>query len=79
MGVGQTVQAILTHAVILFQAIRAVVVGIDHATIGTGAGEHFAHQLAVPGLGHQLGLGYRRGGGIADDGNEVINVGQGDG
>ena len=48
LGFAQAVQTILPHAEFFFQAIGAVVVRVDHATVGTAAGEHFAHQLAVP-------------------------------
>ena len=73
---GQAVQAIAAHAEFFFQAIGAVVVHIHHAAVGAGAGEHLAHQLAVPGAGHQLHLGYRRGRRVADDGNEVVDIRQ---
>ena len=76
LRVAQAVQAVPAHAVVAFQAVRAVVVGVDHAAIGAGAGQHLAHQLAVPGAVHQLDLGHRGRGGVADDGDEVVNIGQ---
>ena len=76
LGVRQAVQAVAAHAIQLFQAVWAVVVGIDHAAVGAGAGEHLAHQLAVPRFSHQLHFGYRRGRRIADEGNELVNIGQ---
>ena len=60
LRVRQAVQAIAAHAVLFFQAIGAVVVGIDDAAIRTGTCQHLAHQLAVPGARHQLGLGHGR-------------------
>ena len=62
----------------LFQAVGAVVVGVDDAAIGLGAGKHGAHQLAVPRLAHQLGFGHGWGGRIADDGDEFIDIRQSD-
>ena len=76
LGVAQAVEAIGAHAVLLFQTVGAVVVGVDDATIGFGAGQHGAHQLAVPGLAHQFNFGHRWCGRIADDGNEFVNIGQ---
>ncbi len=77
LRVGQAVQAILARMPnSCFQRLGAVVVGIDHAAIFAGAGQHLAHQLAVPAAGHQLGLGHRGRGGVADDGDEVVNIGQ---
>ena len=72
---GQTVQAVLTQTEFFFQRLGAVVVGIDCRAIFAGAGQHLAHQLAVPGAVHQLGLGHRWRGGVADDGDEVVNIG----
>ena len=76
LGFRQAVEAVGAHAELFFQAIRAVIVGVDHAAVGACAGQHFAHQLAVPGLEHQLGLGHWRGGCVADDRNELVNIGQ---
>ena len=59
-----------------FQAVGAVVVGVDDAAIRFGAGEHGANQLAVPRLAHQLGFRYGWRGRIADDGDEFIDIGQ---
>ena len=74
--IAQPIEAISTHAVLLFQAVRAVVIGIDHAAVSFGAGQHGAHQLAVPRLAHQFNFGHRWCGRIADDGNEFVNIGQ---
>ena len=60
LRVRQAVQAVLPHAKFFFQPLRTIVVSVDHAAIGTGAREHFAHQLAVPGACHQLRLGNGR-------------------
>jgi hypothetical protein len=49
LRVAQAVQPVAAHAVVLFQSIRTVVVGVDHAAVGAGAGQHLAHQFAVPG------------------------------
>ena len=76
LGVRQAVQTIVLHAQFCFQAFRAVIVSIDHAAIRVGAGQHLAHQLAVPTPVHQLGFGHRGRGGIANDGDEVVNIGQ---
>ena len=76
LRVGQAVQAISAHAVVALQPVRAVVVGINGAAVGAAAGQHLAHQLAVPGALHQLGFGHRRRRRVADDGDEVINIGQ---
>ena len=76
LGFRQSVQAIVTHAVRFLQTIRAVVIGIDNAAIGSGTGEHLAHQTAVPRTQHQFSLCYRRCGCVANDGNKFINVGQ---
>ena len=58
------------------QAIRAVIICIDHRAIGLGSREHLLDDLRIPGLAHQLGFGHGRRGRIADDGNEFINIGQ---
>ena len=79
LGFGQAVQAVLLHAEFDFQALGAIVVGIDHTAVGARAGEHLAHQLAVPGFFHQRGLGHGRCGSVADDGDEVVDIGQCDG
>ena len=76
MRIGQAVQAVLSQTEFLFQRFGAVVVGVDHATVCAGAGEHFAHQLAVPRFFHQCCLGHRGGWGVADDGDEIVDVGQ---
>ena len=76
LRVRQAVQAVVAHAVLFFQPVRAVVVGIDHAAVSAGAGEHLANQLAVPGARHQFGLGHRRCGRVADDSDEFVDVGQ---
>ena len=76
LGFRQAVQPVLAHAEFALQAVGAVVIGIDHATVLARAGEHLAHQLAVPGPAHQFDLrdrGRRR---IADDRDEVVDVGQ---
>ena len=78
LRVAQAVQAVCAHAVFFFQTVRAVIVCIDHAAVGLGTGQHGAHQLAVPGLAHQLGFGHRWCGRIADDGDEFIDIGQRD-
>ena len=70
----QSVQAVVAHADTGFQAGRAIVVGIDHATVGPRAGQHFAHQLAVPRPTHQFRPGDWRGWRIANDGNELIDI-----
>ena len=54
----QAVQAVLPMPNSFFQAFGAVVVGVDHAAIGARAGQHLAHQFAVPRAGHQLSLGH---------------------
>ena len=77
LRVGQAVQAVTTHAEHFFQTIRTVVVGVNRSAVGTGAGQHLAHQLAVPRLVHQLHLGHRWRRGVANDGDEVVDVGQG--
>ena len=74
LRVTQTVQAIAAHADRFVQPVGAVIISIDHATVGTRTSQHFAHQLAVPRLGHQLGLGDRRCGRIADDADELVNI-----
>ena len=79
LGFRQAVQAVASHAQGFLKSIGSVIVGVDHRAIGPGAGKHFPHQAAVPWAQHQLGFRYRRGRRIADDGNEVVNVGQGDG
>ena len=76
LRIRQTVQAVGSHAVVALQPVGAVVVGIHGAAIGAAAGQHLAHQLAVPGALHQLGFGHWRRRRIADDRDEVINIGQ---
>ena len=76
LGLRQSVQAISAHAVSLLQPIRTVVVGVDRATISAHTGEHFAHQFAVPRLGHQLYTGHWWRGGAANNGNKFVDIGQ---
>ena len=78
LRVGQAVQAVAAHAQGLVQSIGAEVVGIDRTAVHTAAGQHFAHQFAVPAAGHQRGLGHWRSGGITDDGDEFVDIGQRD-
>jgi hypothetical protein len=72
----QAIEAVAAHAVFALEAFGTVVVGVDHAAIGARAREHLAHQLAVPAAGHQLGLGDRRRRRLADDADELVDVGQ---
>ena len=76
LRVRQAVQAVLPHAEFPLQPFGAVVVSVHSAAIGARAGQHLAHHGAVPAARHQRALGHRRGGRIADDGNEIVNVGQ---
>ena len=76
LGVGQAVEAVLAHAELALQPFGAVIVGLDGAAIGAGAGQHLAHQRTVPAAGHQRAFGDRWGWGIADDGDEFVNVRQ---
>ena len=76
LRVAQCIQAIAAHAELSLKSVRAVVVGVDHATVGAGTGEHLAHQLAVPAARHQFGFGHGRCGRIANDRDELVDVGQ---
>ena len=75
LRVRQAIQPIAAHPKGFFQSIRAVVIGVDHAAVGTGSGEHLAHQFAVPGAVHQLHLGHRWSGRLADDADEFVDIG----
>ena len=73
--VGQLVQAVALQAVVARQVLRTE--GVDAAgVVGTGTGQHLAHQRRIPRARHQLGLRHRRGRRGLDDRDEVIDVGQ---
>ena len=74
LGIRESVQPVAAHAEGFRQAVGPVVVGVDHATVGACPRKHRAYQRAVPGPVHQLGLGDRRRGRVADDRNEVVDV-----
>jgi len=76
--VRQLVQAVGLHAVVLRQVFRTVGVHAARRRAVARAGQHFAHDGRIPWTGHQLDLGDRRRRRCLDDGDEVIDVGQGD-
>ena len=76
LRVRQSVKAIGADTVLLFEAVRAVVIRVHHPTVSARTGQHFTHQFAIPGPVHQRDFCHRRCGRVADDRNEVIDIGQ---
>ena len=76
LGFREAVESVAAHAKRLLQAVGTIVVGIDHATVGARAGEHLSHELAVPWSSHQFRLRHRRRWRLADDADELVDIGQ---